>query len=188
MRSVPPPWFVGLVVLTGLQRLRELNVSRQNLGTQSGDVAASGSFPAMVAVNVALFLAPLAEASVRGRRVKPHTALAWTTALGAATWLRWWSIRSLGRSWNVRGLVPHGFEPVARGPYRLIRHPNYVAVILEFVALPLAGGAWVSALVLSALNGLLLARRIPAEERLLERSERYRELFSGRARFIPGLF
>jgi methyltransferase len=77
---------------------------------------------------------------------------------------------------------------VTTGPYRFIRHPNYVAVILEFAALPMAGGAWLSALVLSALNGLVLWDRIRDEERLLAAVPGYEEALGGRARFLPGLF
>jgi methyltransferase len=78
--------------------------------------------------------------------------------------------------------------PATGGPYRYIRHPNYAAVCLEFLALPLAGGATRSATSLSCLNAVVLACRIRAEERLLARSPAYRRAFEGRARFIPGVF
>jgi methyltransferase len=88
----------------------------------------------------------------------------------------------------VRATVPAEVAPVTSGPYRLIRHPNYAAVCLEFLALPLAGGAPLSAASLSCLNALVLACRIRAEERLLARSPAYRRAFAGRARFIPKVF
>ena len=105
-----------------------------------------------------------------------------------ATALRVWSIRSLGPAWNVRAAVPPDIEPVTSGPYRYIRHPNYLAVILEFAAVPLVAGAWISAVVLSALNAIVLVDRISAEEGLLNESAVYRRAFAGRARFIPGVF
>jgi methyltransferase len=77
---------------------------------------------------------------------------------------------------------------VTSGPYRFLRHPNYLALLLEFVALPMAGGAWLSAIGLSALNGAALAVRIRAEEAQLERSPAYREAFRGKARLVPGIF
>jgi methyltransferase len=77
---------------------------------------------------------------------------------------------------------------VTAGPYRYVRHPNYVAVIAEFVAVPLVAGAWLSAALLSTLNAVVLADRIAAEERLLDASPAYRRAFAGRARFVPRLF
>jgi methyltransferase len=114
--------------------------------------------------------------------------LVWVGVLGAATLLRRWSIRTLGASWNARAVVPSDLRPVAEGPYRLVRHPNYVAVALEFLALPLAGGAWLSALGLSALNALVLFDRIREEERLLATVPGYEQALGGKARFIPGIF
>jgi methyltransferase len=77
---------------------------------------------------------------------------------------------------------------VVTGPYRWIRHPNYLAVSLEFLALPLAGGAWLSALALSAIDAAVLADRIRHEERLLAEVPGYQRAFGTKARFIPGLF
>jgi methyltransferase len=108
--------------------------------------------------------------------------------LAGATALRIWSIRSLGPAWNVRAAVPAGLSPVATGPYAYIRHPNYLAVILEFAAVPMIAGARLSAVVLSALNAVVLYDRIRAEERLLNESSGYRAAFARRARFIPGVF
>jgi methyltransferase len=128
---------------------------------------------------------PALEVSVR-RRARPHWG--WAAALAGATALRVWCIRSLGSSWNVRASIPTDLVPVTSGPYRYVRHPNYVAVVLEFLAIPLVAGAWVSALVLSAWNGLVLYDRIQAEERALDESAAYRRAFAGKARFIPGVF
>ena len=183
----PPAWYVGLVAVTGLQRLRELQLSARNQALTGGRPAAPGSYPLMVATHAALFVAPLAEVALRGRRPRPLLAGAAILALAFATGLRWWSISSLGSAWNVRAAVAEGGPTVTAGPYRWIRHPNYVAVALEFLALPLAGGAWVSAAALSALNAGVLALRIPAEERLLERSAEYRAAFAGKPRFVPRL-
>src|SRR5205807_4971259 len=119
----------------------------------------------MIAAHIALFTLPLVEVTRLRRR--PRAPLAWVGLLGAAAALRWWSIRSLGQSWNVRALVPRDLRPVTGGPYRFVRHPNYLAVALEFLALPLAGGATWCAVGLSLLNAAVLGDRIRAEERLL---------------------
>jgi methyltransferase len=80
--------------------------------------------------------------------------------------LRYWAIYTLGDSWNTRIIVVPGAERVKRGPYKFLKHPNYVAVVLELVSVPLIFGAWRTALVASVLNAaLLLLIRIPAENR-----------------------
>ena len=81
--------------------------------------------------------------------------------------LRWWCITVLGRQWNTRVIVVPGLRLVARGPYRWMRHPNYVAVVAEGIALPLVHTAWVTAVVFTVLNIPLLAIRIRSEEAAL---------------------
>lgn len=182
---LPPAWYLGLVGLIGAQRLRELDLSRRNSRALRGRQAAAGSYPLMVAAHVGLCVLPLVEVAALRRR--PWLPLAWAGLLGAATALRWWSIRTLGASWNVRAVVPEDLRPVTSGPYRFVRHPNYLAVAVEFLALPLAGGALWSAVGLSLLNAGVLWDRIRSEERLLAQVPGYEEAFDGRARFIPGL-
>jgi methyltransferase len=140
----------------------------------------------MVAAHAALLTVPLVEVALLRRR--PRAPLLWAGVLGGATLLRRWSIRTLGSGWNARAVVPSDLRPVVEGPYVWIRHPNYLAVIIEFLALPLVGGAWVSALGLSVLNGLVLFDRIRDEERLLAQVPGYQEALGKKARFVPGLF
>lgn len=179
-----PGWYLVVLAAVGAERLRELAVSRAHERSLSGTRAAESTYPLMVAAHVGLVTLPLLEATLRGVR-RPRWG--WVAVLAGATALRVWSIRSLGAAWNVRAVVPNDLDPVQRGPYRFIRHPNYVAVILEFAAVPLIAGAWISAVVLSALNAVVLTDRIREEERLLDASPAYRARFAGRARFIPGI-
>jgi methyltransferase len=181
----PPVWYVAVVALVGAMRLRELSISRKHELAMSGVRAAPSTFPLMVAAHVGLVTLPLLEVAGHPRR-RPQWS--WAAVLVGATALRVWSVRSLGPSWNVHAAVPENIEPVETGPYRYVRHPNYLAVILEFAAVPLIAGARVSALLLSALNAFVLADRIRAEERLLNASPAYRAAFARRARFIPGVF
>lgn len=92
----------------------------------------------------------------------------WLGLFAAAQLLRYWAISSLGPRWNTRILVIPGLPPVQNGPYRFLRHPNYIAVALELLVIPLIFNAWLTALLASLLNAaLLLFIRIPAEERAL---------------------
>ena len=179
-----PGWYALLLAALGAERLRELALSKQHERSLAGTRAAESSYPLMVAAHVGLVTIPLLEASIRGAR-RPRWG--WVGVLAGATALRVWSIHSLGPAWNVHAIVPDEVEPVERGPYRYVRHPNYVAVILEFVAVPLVAGAWMSAVVLSAVNAVVLRDRIREEERLLDASPGYRRRFASRARFIPGI-
>jgi methyltransferase len=88
-------------------------------------------------------------------------------ALVAAAALRGWVIHALGRRWSTRVVCLPGVDPISEGPYRFLRHPNYVAVVVEMAALPLVHTAWVTALVFTAGNLVLLRERVRVEERAL---------------------
>jgi methyltransferase len=96
----------------------------------------------------------------------------------------WWAIATLGTRWCTRIIVLPGAPPVTGGPYRWLRHPNYLAVVVELAALPLAFGSWRTALAFSSANAALLAVRIRAEERALGAA--WGEAFRGRRRLVPG--
>ncbi len=120
----------------------------------------------MVALHSALLVGCLVEAAHRDFL----PALGWPMlgAVVAAQALRWWCITTLGRQWNTRVVVLPGAGRVTAGPYRFLRHPNYVAVVVEGIALPLVHTAWITALVFTALNAVLLRTRIACENRALE--------------------
>ncbi|MFB9376423.1 isoprenylcysteine carboxyl methyltransferase family protein [Kineococcus gynurae] len=166
-------WFTVLVLATGLERVAELVVSTRNARwafARGGRETGRGHFGPMVALHTGLLLACLVEVHLAGRAFVP--ALGWPALalVVLAQALRWWCIATLGRQWNTRVVVVPGAPTVTRGPYRLrwLRHPNYVAVVLEGVALPLVHGCWVTAVVFTVLNAvLLLGFRIPTEERAL---------------------
>lgn len=179
-------WYPAVVGLLAAQRLAELAISRRNESRVRGARAAAASYPLMVAAHAGLLTLPLLEVAAFRRR--PRAPLLWLGLLAAAAGLRRWSISTLGESWNTRAVVPADLKPVVSGPYRWIRHPNYLAVVIEFVALPMAAGAWLSALGLSALNAAVLFDRIRAEERLLSAVPGYEDAFRGRSRLIPGIF
>ncbi len=179
--------YLGLLVLLGCERGAELLVSRRNAqrtfaagGVETGRRA----YAIMVAVHALFPLACAAEVLLLPRSFPGAAGFAaLAVALGAQA-LRWWAVATLGERWSTRVIVVPGAAPVTGGPYRFLRHPNYLAVVLEMAAVPMIHGAWLTALVFSALNAALLAHRIPAEERALGRA--YAEVFSERRRLVPG--
>jgi methyltransferase len=179
--------YLLLLAVVGAQRLLELLLSRRNERRAGAAIGTAGerSYPLMVTLHVALFALPLAERRLLRRRARPALALAALTAEVAATGLRLWAIRALGRHWNVRGRVHKNVEVISSGPYRYVRHPNYSAVALEMAALPLAGGATRSAALLSLGNALVLLPRVRGEETLLAATPGYRALMAGKPRFLP---
>jgi methyltransferase len=81
--------------------------------------------------------------------------------------LRWWCIRTLGPQWNTRVVRVPGQARVTGGPYRWLSHPNYVAVVVEGIVLPLVHTAWVTALLFTVANLVLLRVRLRVEEAAL---------------------
>lgn len=161
-------WYVVLVLLVGGERVAELVVSLRNARwsfARGGVESGRGHYPFMVVLHTALLVGCLVEAAHR-----PFIpALGWTmfAVVLLSQGLRWWCITVLGHQWNTRVIVVPGLQLVARGPYRWIRHPNYVAVVAEGIALPLVHTAWITALVFTLLNIPLLAIRIRTEETAL---------------------
>jgi len=165
--------FTAFVLATGVERLVELAISRRNAAwafARGGVESGRGHFPAMVALHTALLAGAIAEVWLLGRPFIP--ALGWPMLALALLCQagRYAVIASLGRQWNTRVIVVPGMPLVRRGLYRFawLRHPNYWIVAIEGVALPLVHTAWITALVFTALNAvLLLGFRIPTEERAL---------------------
>jgi methyltransferase len=159
--------YLGFLGLFAAERGVELALSRRNARRALARGAVEfgrGHYRPMVILHALFFAACAAEALLHPRPPPPAALLAAAGAL-LAQGLRWWSIASLGDRWNTRILVVPGDEPVTRGPYRRLRHPNYLAVVLEMALVPLAWGSWRTALAFSVGNALLLAVRIPAESR-----------------------
>jgi methyltransferase len=163
----------GYLVLLVAERLVELRVSSRNAARQlaaGGVESGRGHYPAMVLFH-ALFLAACAAEPLLAPR--PWSLAASLAALAAALLaqgLRWWAVVALGGRWTTRIVVVPGAPPVTGGPYRWLTHPNYLAVAVELLAVPLVGGAVLTAVAATLGNAALLAVRIPAEERALGES------------------
>jgi methyltransferase len=104
-----------------------------------------------------------------------------------ANLLRFWVITSLGQHWNVQIMASLPLGVVTRGPFQWIRHPNYAAVFVELLALPLVYGAWITAFAGAAIHAWVLYHRVRHEETMLMSHAEYRALMGKKPRFIPGL-
>jgi methyltransferase len=141
----------------------------------------------MVAVHTSFLLTCPAEVWLLNREYMPLLGYPMLGTLGVAAGLRWWAISTLGDRWSTRVVFVPGEPPVTGGPYRWLRHPNYVAVILEFLALPLVHSAWLTAVVFSLANAVVLILRIRTEEASLSEHSDYSRAMGDRPRFHPGL-
>ena len=159
-----------LLACIAVERAAELAVSQRHATASLRDGGAEsgrGHFPVMVALHAALLLGCLAEPLIAHRHFIPALGYPMIAVVIAANALRWWCIASLGQCWSARVIVVPGRPLVRAGPYRWFEHPNYAAVIIEGAALPLAGGAWITATAFTVANAVLLTIRVRCEVRAL---------------------
>ena len=160
---------ITVLALVATQRIVELIWARrhvQQLLARGGYEVGARHYPLFFALHIAWFVAIYAEANFTGARLSALWTL-WAGLAIAAQGLRYWAIVSLGEHWTTRVIVVPGMTLVTRGPFRWMRHPNYLAVTIEIACVPLIVDAWRTALVASVLNALLLAWRIRVETRAL---------------------
>ena len=183
-----PLWVYGaLLVAVGLERVGELVLSKRNAAAafaQGAVEVGQTHYAVMAAFHTLFLLACLAEPLLLNRAFPP--VLGWVALTGAvlAQLLRYWAITTLGRRWNTRIIVLPEASPVTSGPYRFVKHPNYLAVVIEMVCLPLIFGGFLTAVIFSVGNSALLFVRIRAEEQAL--GSKYASAFAGKSRFVPG--
>lgn len=181
--------YTALVAAVALGRLAELRIAKRNfqsLLARGGVEAGAEHYRWMVLLHVLFLVACPLEVWLLRRPFIPALAAVMLVLLVLAAWLRWWVISSLAGRWTTRVVVLPGVAPVTGGPYRFLRHPNYLAVVVEILALPLVHSAWLTAVVFSLANAVVLRVRIRAEEAALARASNYQAAFSGRPRLVPG--
>jgi methyltransferase len=120
-----------------------------------------------VVLHTGLLVGAVVEVAVADRPFLPWLGWPMLALVLASQALRWWCIATLGGAWSTRVVVVPGSQLVTSGPYRLMRHPNYVAVVVEGFALPLVHTAWVTALVFTVADAVLLRTRIRCEDAAL---------------------
>ena len=166
--------FLLFLTLIILQRLSELLLAKRNERTVRSEGAVeydAGGYKVIVLMHTAFLVSFAAEYFLLGRSLSPYW-LPLVCVFVAAQLLRYWAIRSLGKFWNTRILIVPGERLVTKGPYKYLRHPNYVSVVIEIAVVPLIFSCYITAAVFTVLNLLALRRRISIEESALSRLEK----------------
>jgi methyltransferase len=183
--------YLALLGLVGLERLVELRISRRNqlklekLGVRK---VAEPHFRWMVFVHAGVLACAAAEVLLLHRPLIPSLAIAMAALFVFTNALRWWVIRTLAGHWNVEVMASSRVGVVTSGPYRWVRHPNYVAVVIELFALPMMHTAWLTALAGTLANLEILRRRLRVEDGVLMADPLYRSAMGGKPRFLPKFF
>lgn len=182
--------YLALLAAVAVGRLIELRRSRRNqlaLARAGSAKSAEPGYRWMVALHVGVLAGSAAEVVALERPVYAWLAAVALALFAGANAVRWWVIRTLGTRWNVEVMSasPSLGVVTAAGPYRWVRHPNYSAVFIEMLALPLIHSAFFVAAVSAVLHALVLRRRVALEESVLMQSAEWRDAFAGRPRFVP---
>jgi methyltransferase len=180
--------YLALLVVVGLGRFVELRISltnQKNMVARGAAKVSEPHFQWMVIVHTAVLIGAGLEVIFLHRPLIPALAIPMTILFLLANALRWWVIRTLRSHWNVQIMNSAPLGVVSTGPYRWVRHPNYAAVFVELIALPLIYTAWISALLAAIGNGLVLHSRLAVEDRMLLSDAGYRSAMGNKPRFLP---
>ncbi len=167
---------IGLVVIQRLVELRVAKRNEQKLKARGAFEAGASHYPYMVAMHTAFFISLMAEVLLTDRPLSPIWPVLLAVFLAMQV-MRFWCLSSLGEFWNTKIIILPGANVVRRGPYKWLKHPNYVIVTTELLVLPLIFQAYLTAAVFMVLNAWMLSVRIPAEERALREATDYSERF-----------
>ncbi|HEX5065370.1 MAG TPA: isoprenylcysteine carboxylmethyltransferase family protein [Myxococcota bacterium] len=180
--------YLVLLGLLAAERIYELRLSRRNAEralARGGIEVGQAHFRWMRVLHTAFFVSCALEVVLLRREIDLRLAIPMFALALAAQGLRYWAIATLGERWNVRVIVVPGQPVETGGPYRWLRHPNYLAVVIEGFAVPLMGGAWLSAIAFTVLNAWLLRVRIRAEEDALAQHCEFERRLGDRPRLVP---
>jgi methyltransferase len=180
-------WFYLFLAVIILQRLSELVIAKQNerwMKKHGGKEFGAQHYRIIVAIHSIFFVSYFLEVFLLETKISPL----WPYILGLFMLTqagRVWALISLGKYWNTKIIVVPEATVVVKGPYKFLKHPNYVIVTLEFVIVPLLFQAYLTAFIFSILNLWILSIRIPEEEKALNTLTSYHESFCQLHRFLP---
>ncbi|KAB2952543.1 isoprenylcysteine carboxyl methyltransferase [Heliorestis acidaminivorans] len=180
-------FFYVLFILLIVQRLGELLLAHRNglyIVKKGGYEVGKEQYRVIVLLHSLFFVALYTEAIYLGS-VAPPWWIVPTILFFLAQGLRYWAIFSLGPYWNTGIYVLPDAPVVTKGPYRYLRHPNYLVVMTELLTLPLIFGAYGTALIFTLTNAYILSQRIALEERALAEVTNYEKVMAQVPRLLP---
>lgn len=183
--------YICLLVLVGLERLAELVISRRNqrqLEKQGVRKIPEPHFRWMVILHASVLVGAGLEVLFLHRPLIPALAVPMFTLFVLSNFLRWWVIRILAEHWNVEVMESPLVGVVTSGPYRWVRHPNYVGVVAEVFSLPMIHTAWISSIAGTLGYLAVLRRRLRVEDGVLMSNAAYRLAMGEKPRFFPRVF
>lgn len=181
--------FVIFMFVIIIQRLCELLFAKSNEKWMKGQGAQEfgrGHYLVIVLMHSLFFVVLLFEKFIFEREISalwPFLLIVFVFA----QFVRVWALASLGKYWNTKILVMPNVDAIRKGPYRYIKHPNYLVVSIELLVIPLLFGAYFTACLFTIMNVIVLSIRIPAEEKALKELTEYECTFQSCNRFLPNL-
>jgi methyltransferase len=174
-----------LFLLLIFQRISELFIAKRNekwLLKRGGVEHGSEHYPYIVALHILFLLSLFLEVTSFHKELTNLWYLLFPI-LTLTQLLRYWSVCSLGYFWNTKIIIAPDEKVVSKGPYQYLKHPNYVVVAIEIFLIPLLFQAYLTALLFTILNFVMMTVRIPIEEKALRTHTNYQKAFQGRSRF-----
>ncbi|WP_077326606.1 isoprenylcysteine carboxyl methyltransferase family protein [Virgibacillus siamensis] len=160
-------WLFILVVI--LQRIIELFIAKQNeiwMKGRGGVEKGEKHYKWFILLHCFFFLSMMTEVVVDGTS-NMNFSYFWFSVFLLTQMCRIWCIQSLGRFWNTKVIILPGVALIRKGPYKYVKHPNYIIVAIELFVIPFMIGAQVTAVIFPILHIMLLRVRIPREEKAL---------------------
>lgn len=165
-------WLWLLIAFIIIQRLVELKIAKQNeiwMKSKGGVEVGQKHYKWFVIVHILFFVSILIETTINESGGNPFLSLLLIlfilTQVG-----RFWCIQSLGRFWNTKIITLPGVALIKRGPYKYVKHPNYIIVAAELIIIPLIFGAVLTAIIFPIVHLILLKTRIPTENKALAKN------------------
>ncbi|WP_342670291.1 isoprenylcysteine carboxyl methyltransferase family protein [Bacillus solimangrovi] len=175
-----------ILTIVIIQRLMELFIARSNekwMKKHGAVEVGKEHYKWIVMLHVLFFISLIVEVRMFERDLSPLWPVFFCLFV-VAQYVRFWSLKSLGKFWNTKILVLPNVNVISKGPYKYIRHPNYLIVMLEIFLLPMMFQAYYTVLIFSVVNAIVLRIRILTEEEALMKHTNYRTQFLLKRRFI----
>ena len=163
-------FFIIFITVVIVQRISELILAKKNekyLKSNGAVEYDKKGYKYIVLMHNLFFISVITEFVFLGRQLNEYWQVLLIIFICTQV-LRYWAIFTLGKRWNTKILVLPNTEPIRSGLYKHLKHPNYIAVIIEIVIIPLLFSCYYTAVVFSILNLIVLQRRIRIEEEALK--------------------